>query len=74
MCDEMKLKDDIFWKCQSKKMVAFTCGGNSLDFKSELRQFLKDMMRNLITSIKKKKFIKQLHMSISGYFAQYIMK
>ena len=31
MCDKMKLKDKIFWNCQSNKMVGFTCGGNSLD-------------------------------------------
>ena len=37
----MKLKDNIFWNCQSNKMVGFTCGGNSFDLKSELRQFFK---------------------------------
>ena len=37
----MKLKDNIFWNCQSNKMVGFTCGGNSLDLKIELRQFFK---------------------------------
>ena len=37
----MKLKDNIFWNCQSNKMVGFTCGCNSLDLKSELIQFLK---------------------------------
>ena len=41
MRDEMKLKDNIFWNCQSNKMVGFTCGCNSLDLKSELIQFLK---------------------------------
>ena len=41
MCDEIKLKDNIFWNYQSNKIVGFSCGGNSLDFKSELRQFFK---------------------------------
>ena len=31
MCDEMKLKDNVFWNYQSNKMIGFTCGGNSLD-------------------------------------------
>ena len=35
----MKLKDNIFWNYQSNKMVGFTCGGNSLDLKSELKQY-----------------------------------
>ena len=47
-------------------MVGFTCDGNSLNLKSELRQFFKDD--------KKKKFIKQLHVSISGDFVQHVMK
>ena len=41
MCDEMKLKDNVFWNCQSNKMIGFTCGDNSLDLKIELRQFFK---------------------------------
>ena len=41
MCDEMKLKDGILFNCQSNGMVGFTCSGNSLDLKSELRQFFK---------------------------------
>ena len=41
MCDEMNLKDNISWNCQSNKMVGFTCGGNSFDLKSELRHFFK---------------------------------
>ena len=73
MCDEMNLKNIKCLNCQ-KKMAGFTCGSNSLDLKSELRQFLKVMMRNLIILILKKKFVKQLYMSISQNFTQYIMK
>ena len=55
-------------------MVGFTCGGNSFDLKSELRQFFKGDDEKTDNINSEKKLIKELHMSISGYFAQYIMK
>ena len=41
MCDEIRLKVNIFWNFPSNRMVGFTCGGNSFALKSGLRQFFK---------------------------------
>ena len=41
MCDELKLKDNVCLNCQSNKIIVFTCSGNLLDLKIELKLLFK---------------------------------
>ena len=41
MCDELKLKNDIYWNCKNNKMVGFVSNTKYVDVRDDIRSLLK---------------------------------